>query len=297
MVAGRPARELSERRGPPAASMGREDPAQGRKGESRGRTLTALGKDRDRGPTGRARPRSPGLGPGTLGTPADGALRRRLPRARAPLSGRRRSQGRAAAGRARARVAVTVLAPRARGKRPLPAAPGLLPAPPSGPQESLHTTQPNTAAAARMPRLAERAEGDGTFPLCPTLFGITSPIGSSDLTGGAGLGSPLSGCGDSHSERFCFLRGTPTLARLVEVPEPRPPFPGETRRGWYPGAGDASPPVPVRDCTSYQVGARCGAPWGSCFGHRMDKPVEHLKLVTCADLCVSQTLKSLVEAV
>lgn len=124
MVAGRPAGELSERRGPPAASMGREDPAQERKEESRGRTLTALGKDRDRGPTGRARPRSPGLGPGTLGTPADGALRRRLPRARAPLSGRRRSQGSAAAGSTRARVAVTVLvlAPRACGKRPLPAA-------------------------------------------------------------------------------------------------------------------------------------------------------------------------------
>lgn len=65
--------------------------------------------------------------------------------------------------------------PRARGSVPSPAAPGLLPAPPSGPQESLHTTQPNPAAAARMPRLAERSEGDGTFPLCPTLFGITSP--------------------------------------------------------------------------------------------------------------------------
>lgn len=141
MVAGRPAREMSERRGPPAASMGREDPAQERKGESRGRTLTAPGKDRDRGPTGRARPGSSGLGPGTLGTPADGAPRRRLPRARAPLSGRPRSQGRAAAGRARARVAVTVLAPRARGKRPLPAAPGLLPAPPSGPQD--HYTRRN----------------------------------------------------------------------------------------------------------------------------------------------------------
>ena len=49
MVAGRPARELFKRRGPPAASMDLEDPAQERKGESRGRTLTALGKDRDRG--------------------------------------------------------------------------------------------------------------------------------------------------------------------------------------------------------------------------------------------------------
>lgn len=63
------------------------------------------------------------------------APRQRRTRPRAPLSGRPRSRGRATAGRARARVAVTVLTPRTRGKRPLPAAPGLLPAPPSGPPD------------------------------------------------------------------------------------------------------------------------------------------------------------------
>ena len=59
MVAGRPARELFKRRGPPAASMDLEDPAQERKGESRGRTLTALGKDRDRGLRGGHSPTLP----------------------------------------------------------------------------------------------------------------------------------------------------------------------------------------------------------------------------------------------
>lgn len=152
MVAGRPARELAERRGPPAASMDREDPAPGTEMGVGVRTLTATGRDRDRGPTGRARPGSPGLGPGTLVTPGDGAPRRRRPRPRALLSRRGRCRGRAAAGHARARVAVTVFTPRARGKRPLPAAPGLLPAPPSGPLD--HYTRCN-----RTRRLPPRRRG------------------------------------------------------------------------------------------------------------------------------------------
>lgn len=74
MVAGGPARELSERRGPAAASMGREDPAPGAERGGAGRALTALGREREREPMGWTRPRAPGLRTGTLGSPEDGAL-------------------------------------------------------------------------------------------------------------------------------------------------------------------------------------------------------------------------------
>lgn len=136
MVAGRPARELSERRGPPAASMGREDRALGTERGVGGRALMAAGRDRDQGQTRRAPPGSRrDSGWGRWGRPGTGALDGGCPDPARLSAANRGLRGRSPARRARARVAVTVLAPRTRGKRPLPASPGLLPAPPSGPSE------------------------------------------------------------------------------------------------------------------------------------------------------------------
>lgn len=152
---------------------------------------------------GWTRPGAPGLRTRTLGSPEDGAPRRRRPRSRAPLSGGRRSRGRAAARRARARVAVTFLAPRARGKRPLPAALGLIPTPPSGPRD--HNSQRNPTGVFHSDAAVGLQLGRWrNFPFCPAFFTKTPPIGNSALTGGAGLGSVLTGSSDSRSE--CFVR-------------------------------------------------------------------------------------------
>ncbi|XP_074247031.1 uncharacterized protein LOC120361042 [Saimiri boliviensis] len=161
MVAGWPARERSGLRGTPAASMGREDPAQAERGVG-GRALTAAGRAREPRWSVQARPGTPGLGPKMPGTPRDWNPRPQRPRLRAPLSGRLGLRGRAALGRVSARVAVTVVTPRARGKRTLPTARGLLPAPPS----------PRLVEAAdlRAPFLRNYVEaGSGARELGPSL--------------------------------------------------------------------------------------------------------------------------------
>ena len=57
-----------------------------RKRRVAGQALTAVGRDREWGPTRWNRPGALGLGPGTLGSPEDGAPRRLRPRFGAPLS-------------------------------------------------------------------------------------------------------------------------------------------------------------------------------------------------------------------
>lgn len=257
MVAGWPARERSGLRGSPAASMGREDPARAERGVE-GRALTAPGRAREPGPSVQARPGTPGFRPEMPGTPRDGNPRRQRPRFCAPLSCRLGSRGRAAVGRVSARVAVTVLTPRARGKRTLPTAQGLLPAPPSGLPD--HYAQRNRTGGYRlvsatwMLRLAGKTKVGRTFPLRPASFGVTPPMESFTLTAKAGLGSALSGYSGSHSERFCA-----TLTRLVEAADLRCPFLGndveDGRR-----ARELGPSLAQGGTLGVQVGSECGAP-------------------------------------
>lgn len=277
MVAGRPARELSRRRGPPAASMGRrEDPAPGAERGSCGAGPGGRREGTRAGTDGVAPARLSGTRAGdaeVTGTrPLDGGDpdRARLAAAAGALGGARRPGA-----HGRAWLSPSSLRARPREGSP-PRSPAPAPAPPSGPT-SLRTTQPNPRPPLgrsdwhRARREAELSLSGPRLPNDSTNWKFRAHRGP-----GPGV--------DWLPRRSLRKLLWGILARLVEAADPHPPFPGNhvveagpgrARVGTLPGPCGSS-------------GAEWGAPrpGGRVSGTRRRIPFR-LLMIPHTDLCSS----------